>query len=180
MKLNRIFSAMTALSGVLALGLAGMGSPALAASATGNASATIVTPIGITAGTALNFGTIDPGAGAGGTVTVFADGTATAYSGVAAVTGGTVSAGTFNVTGSGTLAYNVTLPAAAVTLNGSGGGTMTVDTFNSYTANTASTAGTGALSAGADTLSVGAVLHVGGSQTAGTYTGTYSVSVVYQ
>jgi hypothetical protein len=159
MKLNRIFSAMTALSGVLALGLAGMGSPALAASATGNASATIVTPIGITAGTALNFGTIDPGAGAGGTVTVFADGTATAYSGVAAVTGGTVS---------------------AVTLNGSGGGTMTVDTFNSYTANTASTAGTGALSAGADTLSVGAVLHVGGSQTAGTYTGTYSVSVVYQ
>lgn len=179
MKLKTSFAAMMALSGAVFIGLAGTSNSALAASATGTANATIVTPIGITTGTALNFGTIDPGTGAGGTVTVYADGTATAYSGVTAVTGGTVSAGTFNVTGSGTLAYNVTLPAAAVTLNGSGGGTMTVDTFNSSTANTAGTT-TGALVAGADTLSVGAVLHVGGSQTAGTYTGNYSVSVVYQ
>jgi type 1 fimbria pilin len=51
---------------------------------------------------------------------------------------------------------------------------MTVDTF------TSNPSGTGTLSGGAQTLNVGATLHVAGAQAAGNYTGTYNVTVAYQ
>ncbi len=72
--------------------------------------------------------------------------------------------------------FDLVLPSGSITLNGSSGGTMTVDTFIS------SPSGTG-ISASASTptpFTVGATLHVGGNQTGGDYSGTFSVTVVRQ
>ena len=143
------------------------------ASATASATAVIVTPIGITqVGNNLNFGNI-VASGAGGTVTVDPTGAAT-YSGVSAPSApGTIYAAGFSVTGAPNLTYAITLPVSA-TLTGSVSGTMTLGTF------TSSPSATGTLD-GSDTqaLTVGATLTVGAGQAAGTYSGTFSVTVDY-
>jgi hypothetical protein len=175
MKLQQNFAAVAALSGAVFIGLAGISNTALGASTTGSASAVIVSPISVTAGATLNFGTIDPGT-AGGTVVVDTTGTAT-YSGVTNVPSGaaTPAAGTFTIGGDSTLSYNVSFTAGSVT---SGANSMTVDTFTSSSTNSGSTMPY-ALTGGSDTLTVGGKLTVGASQAAGTYTGTYTVTVVY-
>ncbi len=144
------------------------------ASATANATATIIAPIAITNSSALAFGNIAVSATNPGTVTVAPDGTRTALNGATLpVVAGTVGAATFTVTGEGTSSYAITLPATAVTLTGGGGGTMTVDTF------TSTPSGTGTLAAGTQTVTVGGTLHVGAAQTPGNYTGSFTVTVNY-
>jgi len=173
MKLKQNHTVVAALSGALFIGLAGISNTALGASATGTATATIVTPIGITAGANLQFGNMLSSAVAG-TATVAATSSATAVygSGVSAAgTGGTSNAGTFSITGSTGVAYTLTVPAS-VTLN-SGANSMTA-TLNGSIAN-----GTNTLSASPTTLYVGGVLSVGANQAAGSYSGTYSVTVTY-
>ena len=87
----------------------------------------------------------------------------------------TTAAAAFNVGGSKNATYAITLPAAAVSLAGSNGGTLNVDTFTSATGSgTATLSGTGT-----DTLTVGAKLTVPGNATEGDYTGTFSVTVAY-
>jgi hypothetical protein len=144
-------------------------------SATSNASATIVGPIGITNTTAMNFGNVAVSAVAG-TVVMTPAGVRSFTGGctLPAITG-TVAAAVFNVTGAASYTYTITLPAAATTIT-SGVNTMTVDTW------TSNPSGTGTLGAGgSETLSVGATLNVAGSQAAGTYvSGTpFSVTVNY-
>jgi hypothetical protein len=81
----------------------------------------------------------------------------------------------FNVTGTKSATYAVTLPAAPITLVGPGGG-VTVGTFTST-----SGSGTNTLSAaaGTDTLSVGGTLTVPQTTVDGDYTGSFSVTVAY-
>jgi hypothetical protein len=144
------------------------------ASATANATATIVAPIAIANTSALAFGNVAVSATNLGTVTVATDGSRSALLGVTLpVVAGTVSAAAFTVTGEGTSTYAITLPVAAVTLTGSGGGTMTVDTF------TSNPSGTGTLAAGTQNIAVGGTLHVGAAQTPGNYTGSFTVTVNY-
>ncbi len=86
--------------------------------------------------------------------------------------------GSFAVTGQPNVAYTISLPSSAVTLTTGGGGaneTISVDSFVS------SPAATGLLDAsGAQSLFVGATrAALTTSQVAGTYTGTYTVTVVY-
>ena len=157
--------------------IAGFGGYALNASAdtaTGTANATILTPLSITSGAAMNFGSIAPSL-AGGSVVLSNAGAITPVAGF--VFSGATSAGVFSVLGSGTLTYAITLPAnGVVTLTdqlGNGGTAMAVNVFNS------NPSGTGALTAGAQTLNVGATLVVGGSQIASDYSGTYDVIVNY-
>jgi len=159
-----------------ALIFAGITTAAFAqASATSNASATIVGPIGITNTTAMNFGNVAVSAVAGTVVMTPA--------GVRSITGGCTlpaitgspAAAAFSVTGAANYTYAITLPGAATTIT-SGGNTMTVDAWSS-TPN-----GAGTLSAGgSQTLTVGATLNVAGSQPAGTYvSGTpFTVTVNY-
>jgi len=89
------------------------------------------------------------------------------------VINGTVTAASFTVTGQGAYTYAITLPAT-VTLT-SGVNTMTATTF------TSTPSATGALTAGTQTLNVGATLNVAAAQAAGTYvSGTpFSVTVNY-
>jgi len=145
---------------------------ALAATVNGDANASIVAAIGISQTTAMSFGNVIPHATLTDTVTVSTAGVRTTGANLTEA-GGTVSQGVFAVTGSDKV-FTITLPAGAATLNGSGGGTMTVDTWSS------NPAATGTIVAGTATLNVGAVLNVGAAQTAGNYTGQYAVTVDYQ
>ncbi|MDI1245578.1 MAG: DUF4402 domain-containing protein [Rhodoferax sp.] len=77
----------------------------------------------------------------------------------------------FTVSGTSGLTYAVTFLDG--TLNGSNGGTMTLNAF------TCSASCTGTFGATASNVSVGGNLVVGSGQAAGSYTGSYTVTVVY-
>lgn len=162
MKTLSRFSVLAAL-----LAVAGTFSTAsMGATATGTANATVLTPIAIAAGTALNFGTF--AGNTAGTVVVSTAGARSATGGVVLATGGTVGAGTFTVTGTGSATFAVTYPPSFNVTSGSD--TMAV---------VVNGAATGTLSGGTVSLPVGGTLTVGAAQAAGSYTGTYTMTVEY-
>lgn len=154
---------------LLALGV--LSSPTFAASTTGNAQAVIVTPIAISESQSMNFGSVGPDTAAS---TVVLDTAGAVSSATADLVPGTgAAAGVFAVTGEANFTYAISLPASA-TLT-SGANSMTVDTWTTATGSGSATLdGTGN-----DTINVGATLNVGASQAAGTYTGTYTITVDY-
>lgn len=157
-----------AVAGVIVLAV---GAPAYAASTNAGGTVEIVTPLAIVKTIDLSFGKVASSA-ALGTVKVTAAGVRSMTGGVTLITLPAPAAASFNVTGANNSTYTVTLPAA-VTLT-SGANTMTVNAF------TSTPTPTGTLSAaGAQTLTVGGTLNVAANQVAGTYTGTFAVTVVY-
>lgn len=161
-------------TGALAFGLLTSGS---AFAATANATATITSAIAIGNGSDLKFGLIIPAAGVTTAIISPTESGYTSRTGTATFLTGAGGAGpsTFEVTGSDSLTYSITLPAdSVVTLTGPGAA-MAVDTFNS----SPTVAAGGTLTAGAQTLTVGATLSVGASQVTGNYSGTYTVTVAY-
>jgi len=139
------------------------------ATAVGTASARVVVPIAVTAGSSLQFGSFAASSTAG---TINQAGVTTG--GVLAIAGGSArSAGTFTVTGenSTNTAYTFSMPATVTLSSGS----------NSMTATLSYGSGNGArtLISGTDTVTVNGVLAVGANQVAGAYTGTYTVTAVY-
>lgn len=144
------------------------------ASANFNATATIVTPIAISVTTHMNFGNIAVSSSAG-TVVLTPAGVRTPTGGVTLpATPGTVSAAVFAVSGTPGYTYAITLPAGSTV--SSGGNNMNIDTFTSNPNNTGTLDG-----AGAQTLQIGATLHVSANQPSGIYTsGTpFTVTVNY-
>jgi hypothetical protein len=145
-----------------------------AATDSGDASANVAAAIAIDNTIPLEFGQIVPSAVIG---TVALDPTTASRSPLGGVTlsnGITPSAASFDVTGAADSTYAITLPSS-ILLSGAGDD-MTVDTFVSDP----SVATGGTLSAlGAQTLLVGAKVHIGVSQAAGEYSGTFDVSVAY-
>jgi hypothetical protein len=136
------------------------------ATATSSASATIVTPIGITNTAVMNFGNVAVQTATGGTVILAPAGTRTT-GGAGGVTlpsvTGTVTAASFTVSGQSNYNYAITLPSTATVANGAN--TMLVNTFTSFPS------ATGTLSAGGtQTLTVGATLNVTANQAVGSYT----------
>ncbi len=126
----------------------------------------------------LNFGTLGTTA-APGTVVL------NPATGARIITGGVIDlGGAFNASSfavllcgpAGPKRFSVLLPSSAVVLNGSAGGTMTVDTFTQSP--------TGSISSDTNPpptpFSVGAKLHVGANQAQGDYTGVFTVTVVRQ
>ena len=107
-----------------------------------------------------------------GTVVMTAAGARSATGGVTLGSAASASAASFTVGGLPLFTYSISLPGSSSI--SAGGSSMTVDTF------TSSPSGTGQLSAiGTQTLRIGATLRVGASQTSGSYSGTFSVTVVY-
>ncbi len=147
--------------------LASAGAQAASTSASGTA--TVIPAMTITKVSDLRFGSFAPTTSAG-TVVVATGGGRTA-SNVSLSSLNTGGAASFNVTGSGTATYAITLPSTA-SMTGPG-------TAMGLSAFTSNPSGTGTLVAGAGTIAVGATLAVGASQTAGTYTGAFNVSVDY-
>ncbi len=108
--------------------------------------------------------------GTAGTVTVTTAGGRTSVD--VDLLGGTPAAASFDVTGKGNANYSITFSSPA-TLT-SGGNSMTVDTFNHDAGGSPTLPG-----GGSETFNVGATLHVGGTQAAGTYSGTFTATVNY-
>lgn len=150
---------------VAVVALAGLATHASAQEvASATATATIVTPISIVKDVDMNFGNVAVRSTAGGTVVLSPAGGRTATGGVTLPsTNGTVSAASFTVSGTGSYHYTITLPVSAITIS-SGANTMTVTTFTS----TPTGAG-GVLTAGEQTLNVGATLNIGAAQPSGVY-----------
>lgn len=133
----------------------------------------------------LSFGTFTPGGG--GTVVVSPAGARTATGGVTLFTAAQFSqpaAASYIVANpsNGVSSFTITLPASSVILTRTGGtATMSVGTFtsNPVTGQGTNKKGFGQLAGGSGNFTVGATLTVGASQAAGTYTGTYSVTVAF-
>ncbi len=156
-----------------AIGLAGaLQSSVQAASTTATAAAVVATAIGIAKTVDMDFGTVAED-GSGGTIILATDGSRTITGGASALSGSPGAAASFNVTGEGANTYSITLPGS-VTLD-SGGNTMTATTFVTLPTPT------GTLTAGAETLLVGATLTLAASQASGTYLSTtpFTVTVAY-
>jgi hypothetical protein len=144
-------------------------------SATANAGARIIAPLAIALNTDLHFGTIMKGALAS-TVEITPAGVRTVLTGNATLSAlaPAATAARFTITGEPTLSYSITLPAST-SITGPGPA-MTVNVFTGdvVSPNTIP-------AGGSQILNVGAVLNVatGATQTSGTYTGTFNVSVNY-
>lgn len=143
-----------------------------ATTATGTATAEVLSSLTVTATADLQFGQI--AANTGGSVTVNAD-SSVASSG-ALISTGTRSPAAFDVVGSPNAMVVVSLPTAAVNLTRSGGTeTMSLGGFN--------TNPNGAFqldASGNGAFNVGGTLSVASGQVAGAYSGTFQVSVEYQ
>jgi hypothetical protein len=145
------------------------------ATASATATATIVTPISITKTVDMNFGNVAVQTATGGTAVLTPAGSRSATGGVTLpATTGTVTAASFTVNGQGAYTYAITLPSTALTIT-SGANNMTVTAF------TSTPSATGALTAGTQTLTVGATLNVAAAQAPGVYVSAtpFDVTVNY-
>lgn len=161
---------------VLALAIGGAGG-AMAATATATSTSTVVDPIKITKAADLSFGTIASGDSAG-TVTVTPAGVRSVSGGAVAIGGGATAA-KFDVTGSGTMTYTVTLTSDATLSDGTNTMVFTRIADTSASAITSGDVTSGALTAGKQSIYVGGKLDVAANQVAGTYTGNITAVVEY-
>lgn len=166
--MNKFNSAVLAGTALLALSA----TSANAATASGTTTARIVTPLTFNNNAQINFATIVPGA-ASDTVTVTPAGGRTGCT--VATCSGTVAAAAFTVTGTGGQTVTVTAPAAATAFPlTSGANSMSMDNVA-----VSATSLTLDNTTGQATFSVGGTLNVGAAQAAGVYNGTFSVNVNY-
>ncbi len=138
--------------------------------AAGTAAATVVAPIVLThtAGASLNFGKFT--VGTGGTVVVASAGTGTVTGDVGLVPGSSNTADQFSLTGDNSRNFSITTTSGTIT-----NGTKTMNFTTAPSAATGTTSATGTFS-----FSVGGTLTVTGTETAGSYTGSYNATVTYQ
>lgn len=135
------------------------------------ASAEIVTALTLNNTSPLSFGKFAK-TNAVGTLALSVGGALTEGGSITPM-GGVVSAAAFDVSGDANEAFDITVPTSI--LISFGGTDITVDTF------VASGAGTGTLDASGDaSFTVGATLHIVGTELSGVYTGSFDVSVNYQ
>ncbi len=151
-----------------------------AATEPATATANVITTLTLANTADLSFGDITHN-GAIGTVTVAPGGGISSGGNATAMGTGTVSAASYNVTGDGNRAYVITLPnSATISDNTTGLVDITVNAFLDNYGGTAAVPAAGALTGGADTLTVGATLNFVGTEPADTYTGTFDVTINYQ
>jgi hypothetical protein len=157
---------------IASVGISSYTGMALAASGTGQASATVVQVLSITNSiTDLAFGEVIATTSAE-TVIISPSGI---LSGSATPTG-TTTAGVFTVDGKEAKTYAVTVPSVAVTLT-SGSDTMNVVAFTFDGGG--GVGNPGVVTNGGGPLNIGATLQVGASQAGGSYTGSYNITVDY-
>ena len=157
-----------ALLATAVVALSSLSTTVMAASVSGVANATVLTPIAITAPKALTFGTFAPGTAAG-TVVVTAGGTRTATNALLS-TSVAGDFGRFTVTGAN-LGFAITAPTT-VTLTGAGPAMI---------ATLSGIGSTGTIAGGTVNIDFGASLAVAAAstQTAGAYTGSFTMQVEY-
>ncbi len=146
------------------------------ATGTATVNAEIVTPIEITDGSDLNFGSIV--AAEGGNVRVSTDGTRTfSNNDMNVETATTISAASFYVTAADTYSYSISIPSTVLTDAAGVGVEMPVSfTQDLETETDGNATGNGSQ----QELLVGGLLTVAAGQEAGTYDGTVTVTVAYE
>ena len=130
------------------------------ATASFNASATIIKPIGITTTSNMNFAYLD--ANSGGAVILTPDNTRISTGTVALADNTSVSAAAFKVTGEEGFAFSITLPQKEFIL-GNGNENMIIKDF------TSSLAGGESVTGGSKVVRVGATLNIHANQSPGVY-----------
>lgn len=170
-RLARIGVALAA-TGACAVGWAQTTTPAFSVSAT----ATVASTLSITSATALGFGSFVPDTTAA--TVVIAPQSAnfrTRTGNISLLSSGAGAPSTVALSGSPNMSFSVNLPTTPVTLSGPSSSTMTMTNFTTNLGTAKGTLDGGGLSS----FLVGATLNVGASQTAGSYTGSFSVTVSY-
>lgn len=163
----------------LAAAVAGAGNAAIAATDDLTMTAKILAPVQITQTKSLQFGSATVAAGSAGTITVGLADTRSAGGGVSLVGGTTAQSGSFKVIAAAGKQVKITVPAADTVKNTAGATTMSVTGFDIEGGGT-SYVHTQASAAGDTGIDVGAVLNVAAGQAPGNYTGTVTVTAVYQ
>ena len=146
--------------------LGSLSTAAMAAVISGTASATVLAPVVVTQTTALNFGTF--AANAAGSVTI-SPLSARSSSNVVVIPSSAFAAGAFSITGATGFTFAITLgtPTALT----SGLNTMAFTVLGSATS--------GTFVSGVASFTVGGTLSAAANQAAGTYSGSYPVTVEY-
>lgn len=162
----RFAAAGAALATVVSFG--GVANAATTQSA--SASVQILSTLNVAKTRDLSFGQV--AANGAGALVLAADGTTTCAA--ALVCTGTRQTAEFTVAGSAGTAVTATLASTSITLSDGASHTMTVDQLGVHFPNG------NTLTGGATAFNVGGRLNVGAAQVAGTYTGTFNVSVEYQ
>ena len=142
------------------------------ATGTGNIRAKIVAPVTVTETQGLDFGTILAPTDSAKKVTISTAGSRSDSGSGILVGTNKGKAGLFNVTGAENQSMKINVPSSA-TLTGTGGATMTVNTFVTDPNDNLILSGT------SGQIKVGADLTVNKEQAVGDYTGTYTVTVSY-
>jgi len=147
------------------------------------AGAKLIVPMTLTQTSPLHFGSINLLLGAGGTVQLPSNSTTRVIS--ANLSASTIAPvatnAAYNVTGSNSATYALTLPATVVVTEAVGAtATMTISALKARFNGAAADAVTSTLSAtGTDNFTVGGILTVTAAQIGGTYAGTFPVTVDY-
>ncbi|WP_081211290.1 DUF4402 domain-containing protein [Salegentibacter sediminis] len=143
------------------------------ASGTADVFAEIVTPIEITDGSDLNFGSIV--AAEGGAVRVNTEGARSfSNTNMEVVSANAITAASFSVTAADQYSYSISIPSIVLT---GAGNDMPVSFTHDLEGETDGTATGSGLP---QTLKVGGLLTVASGQTADTYEGTVTVTVAYE
>jgi hypothetical protein len=137
---------------------------------TANATATVVQAMNITETTPMEFGYFSASASPG---TINQSGTTSGDVTAISASGITRSGAVFAVSGSGAAGYTFTLPSTA-TLTRSGGSETMTATLSFASGNASRN-----LSSGTESVTINGSLAVSANQAAGSYSGTYTVSVAY-
>jgi hypothetical protein len=145
-----------------------------AASINADANARVIAALIINQTNGINFGDVVAGTAAS-TIQLDTLGSPSVTLGDAQLAGGTVQAGAYTLTGEASKSYSISLPGLPVNITSGGGDTMTVSAFNHDAGGAPALDGTGA-----GGFNVGATLNMSANQPAGTYTGTWPLTVDYQ
>jgi len=142
----------------------------------------IITPVTISEGAALHFGTMSVKAATGGTCVLSSIGERTSTAGVNLSGQSPVATNAaYHVGGQSGTTYTLTLPATITVTEITGlTAIMTIGDLVARFNGTSADAVTSTLSAGGnDSFTVGGTLTVAAAQTAGEYAGTFNVTVAY-
>jgi hypothetical protein len=165
--------------GVVALAAAaGPAFSQTSASVTTTGTITVVSPLALTKATDLAFGSIvRPSAGSNTILINAASGTRSIQGGGnGALTSSASTRAAYSVQGEGGQSFSITIPSSLSMTRAGGGETLPV----TLTASSASGALSGALGdAGAATFGVGGALSLDSNAVAGTYSGTFNVTIGY-
>lgn len=170
-RLARVCLALAA-TGACTVGWAQTTTPAFSVAAT----ATVASALSITAATALGFGSFVPDTTAATVVIAPQSASFRSRTGnISLLDSGAGAPSTVSVSGAPNMTFSVNLPTTPVTLSGPNASAMTMTNFTSNLGAAKGTVGGG----GTASFLVGATLNVGASQTPGSYTGSFSVTVSY-